>query len=320
MNDLRSYQAQSPIEKIKVLYITGWGRSGSTILDNVLGQIDGFFSVGELRYIWDRSLIQNTLCGCGKPTRECEVWSRVLAQAYGGVDQIDPQEMVRLRDRMRTRHVLLMLFPWGRQWLESRIEMYQANLAKLYRSIQSETNCRVIVDSSKFPSYGYVLSTMQSIDLYVVHLVRDPRGVAYSWLRKKLALDKGQQSYMDLHNPVESSLIWDAWNLTAEALWKRYPDRYLNVHYEDFVRAPQQTITRMLDMLGESMGRLPFAGEREVELKGNHTVSGNPNRFRSGTVELRSDDEWKSQMKTSDRIIATALTWPLLIKYGYLRK
>jgi len=34
----------------KVLYIAGWGRSGSTILDNVLGQLDGCFSTGELNY------------------------------------------------------------------------------------------------------------------------------------------------------------------------------------------------------------------------------------------------------------------------------
>ena len=35
-------------ERVKVLYIAGSGRSGSTILDRILGQLDGFFSVGEL--------------------------------------------------------------------------------------------------------------------------------------------------------------------------------------------------------------------------------------------------------------------------------
>lgn len=39
---------------VKVLYVIGWGRSGSTILDNVLGQLDGCFSTGELHYFWER--------------------------------------------------------------------------------------------------------------------------------------------------------------------------------------------------------------------------------------------------------------------------
>lgn len=45
--------------EVKVLYIAGWGRSGSTILDNVLGQVEGFFSGGELSYLWERGLSEN---------------------------------------------------------------------------------------------------------------------------------------------------------------------------------------------------------------------------------------------------------------------
>lgn len=54
-------------EKIKVLYLAGWSRSGSTILSNILGEINGFFSTGEITYIWQRGLIINKLCGCDLP-------------------------------------------------------------------------------------------------------------------------------------------------------------------------------------------------------------------------------------------------------------
>ena len=71
----------------KVLYIAGWGRSGSTILDNVLGQVDGFFSAGELMFLWRRGLIEGRLCGCGRPLRDCDVWMHILDRAYpAGVD------------------------------------------------------------------------------------------------------------------------------------------------------------------------------------------------------------------------------------------
>ena len=39
---------------VKVLYVVGGGRSGGTILDDVLAQLDGCFSTGELDCCWER--------------------------------------------------------------------------------------------------------------------------------------------------------------------------------------------------------------------------------------------------------------------------
>ena len=83
--------------KVKVLYIAGYERSGSTLLHNVLGQLDGFFAAGELNEIWDRSLIENRRCGCGVPFKECEVWRGILINGFGEVESIRAREMVRAR-------------------------------------------------------------------------------------------------------------------------------------------------------------------------------------------------------------------------------
>ena len=37
---------------VPVLYIGGWGRSGSTLLAHLLGGLDRMVAVGELRYVW----------------------------------------------------------------------------------------------------------------------------------------------------------------------------------------------------------------------------------------------------------------------------
>ena len=58
-----------PNNRVKVLYIAGPGRSGSTVLGNVLGEIEGFFHGGELNFIWEHNLIENRLCSCGAPAR-----------------------------------------------------------------------------------------------------------------------------------------------------------------------------------------------------------------------------------------------------------
>ncbi len=302
--------------KIKVLYIAGFGRSGSTILDNLLGQVDGFFSAGELCYIWDHHLAEEGLCGCGYPLKECAVWGKVLAE--DDVAGINAREMSRLeRGGVRTRHLPLALLPRGRKLLASRLAEYAENLEKTYRTVGRMTGARVIVDSSKNPLYGRVLDTIPSIDFYVVHLVRDPRAAAYSWLRKKLQPDRGEGGYMDRPSPVKSSVMWTVWNAAATVFWGRSPDRYLALRYEDLVVDPRAALGRILRMVGEMDRDLPFVDGYEVELEVSHTVAGNPNRFKTGKVKLRLDDEWKGRMRLRDRLVVTLLTLPGLLRYGY---
>jgi len=206
------------------LYIAGLGRSGSTILGNILGEIEGFFYGGEFHSIWMKNFSGNRLCGCWAPFDECQVWNAIIQQAFGGMDGVDAREMIQMEPLgARTRHVPLMLFPQVRRMLASRLAEYTLRLGKLYRAVQETTGSRVIVYSSKLPSYGYVLGMTPGVDLYVVHLVRDPRAVAYSWLRKKPqpANDKLSNEHQLVHqqpvSPVKRSLLWDAWNVSAEA-------------------------------------------------------------------------------------------------------
>ena len=302
----------------KVLYIVGLGRSGSTILANSLGQIDGFFSAGELNFIWRHNVLENRLCGCGRPFHECPVWNAVFGEAFGGMDRVDAREMMRLQSEgARTRHLPLMLTDKGTSALRDRLGTFLLNTGRLYRAIGTATGSRVIVDSSKEPAYGYAVSMLDGVDFYALHLVRDPRAAAFSWSKKKVQPDTDTREFMHRHNPAKSAALWDSWNAAAETLWRRTPDRYLRLRYEDFVADPRGSFTRVLDLLGEKDSQLPLASDNEVKLGVSHTVSGNPNRFDTGAVELRPDREWKTKMRLRDRNLVTALTLPLLTHYRY---
>lgn len=302
----------------KVLYIVGLGRSGSTILANSLGQIDGFFSAGELNFIWRHNVLENRLCGCGRPFHECPVWDAVFREAFGGMDRVDARKMMRLQaEGTRTRHLPLMLTGRGTSALRERLGEFLPNTERLYRAIGTATGSRVIVDSSKEPAYGYTVSMLDGVDFYALHLVRDPRAAAFSWSKKKFQPDTDTREFMHRHSPAKSAALWDSWNAAAEALWRRAPERYLRLRYEDFVADPRGSFTRILDLLGESDASLPLASDREVKLGVSHTVSGNPNRFDTGAVELRPDREWKTKMRPRDRNLVTALTFPLLAHYRY---
>jgi Sulfotransferase family len=304
-------------ERVKVLYVVGLGRSGSTILSNSLGQIRGYFSAGELNFIWRYNVIENRLCGCGRPFRECPVWTKVMDEAFGGMDVVDPREMMRLQaSGTRTRHIPLMLAHRGERVLKERLEKLLMNYGRLYDTIASVTGSRVVVDSSKEPAHGYAMSMVPGVDFRVVHLIRDPRAAAYSWLKKKPQPDSEEIEHMVRFSPAKSSALWDTWNASAEALWRRTPERYLRLRYEDFVAEPRKSLARILGLVGVT-AELPLAGEREVRLGVSHTVSGNPNRFETGAVELRPDQEWVSSMSPRDRALVTALTLPFLKHYGY---
>ena len=110
---------------------------------------------------------------------------------------------------------------------------------------------------------------------------------------------------------------WTARNLGTELFWRRYQESYHLLRYEDFVAQPQKALRQVLELVDESSTPLPHVAEHEVELGINHNIWGNPNRFQSGPVRLRPDDEWVFKMRQRDKSLVTLLTLPLLARYGY---
>ena len=301
----------------KILYIAGSGRSGSTILDNILGQIDGFVSVGEVRFVWERGVVEDRTCACGQPFSECPFWTGVLSDA--GVDHpTDAQHMLGLLAHgTRARQIPRMMGPRSvRRRFADQLHELSGRLSGLYRAIAERSEARVIVDSSKLPTYGWWLQQMAGVDLRVVHLVRDPRATAYSWRRKKALPDKREGGFMQQQGPLKASGLWTLWNATAQIFWRR-SGRYLRVRYEDFVRDPRATVERICAFVDEPAATLPFVSDHEVALEPSHSVAGNPSRFTTGTVALRPDDEWRTKIPFRDRAVVTAVTWPLLLQLGY---
>lgn len=303
--------------RVKVLYIAGSGRSGSTILDRILGQLDGFFSVGELCNLWDRGLLARRKCGCGVPVVHCPTWTGILAYGFGRVDDADARKVVAMRGRrVRARYIPAVLLTRWRGRDRADDELLPV-LERLYRAVQQHTGCRVIVDSSKAPLYGELLAAIPAIDLRVVHLVRDPRATAFSWMRDKQLPDFGDQRLMQRQRPLKSAGLWSLWQTMSELLIGRPPARYLRLRYEDFVRDPEAAVRGILGFVGEDPPALPFVSPQAVRLAANHSVSGNPNRFSTGDIAIRADDEWMRLMPGTDRMLVTASTFPLLLRYSH---
>src|SRR5215216_4969809 len=164
----------SQVNGNKVLFIAGPGRSGSTLLDLLLGQIEGFYSTGELRLIWSRSFRENQLCGCGKPFRACEFWTEVVKEAFGGFEDIDYARIEALRGPAES-HVSKSLSTDSKSQLLAPSREYFEACSNLYQAIYKISRCEFIIDSSKNTAHGLILASIPQIDLFTVHLIRDSR-------------------------------------------------------------------------------------------------------------------------------------------------
>ena len=305
---------------LRVLSLTGGGRSGSTIFGNVLGQVNGFFHGGELCYLWNRGVRADAPCGCGVPFSQCPVWTEVMAdKAVASFASI--RERLERFPRAGNRSLpLVMIHPSLSRSIVADAALYGNQLMALYKAIARVTGARVIVDSSKAPSHVYVLARMTGIDLRLVHLLRDPRAAAHSWHRRVLRDDVGEDGSREMTRTsiARGALKWAYSNAMIDAVTRRFArERYQRVRYEDVVRDPVAMLSRIAAYATDGEAELPFSSRTEIELEPTHTVWGNPNRLRTGPVRLREDDEWRSAMAAADRAVVTALTWPLLLRYGY---
>jgi hypothetical protein len=296
---------------LKVLYVSAWGRSGTTIVDNVLNGYPGVFSAGELRYVWRRGLIAKQSCGCGAPVRECPLWRDVLKVAFGDALP-NAREVVAMQRRItRARRTPSLL---RRDWPDEA-RTYADLMARLYRAIGEVTGASLVVDSSKLPSEAAMLARRPDLETYLLHMVRDPRGVAYSWSRQKLHPDRG--TFMLQHGPAKSTVNWLAWNALAGLVSRHYDGRFRLLRYEDLVADPRGQIESLLDLVGIPTADGPFLDRRTVRLTPNHTVSGNPGRFSVGDIEIRDDDRWRAEQPLRQRLTASTLALPMSIRYRY---
>ena len=301
--------------EIRVLLIAGLGRSGSTLIDRALGAAPGCTSVGELVRLWERGLAEDALCGCGESFSACPFWGAVGDAAFGGWSSLDAAALVRLRSRVDRIRYLPFLVTRGPRRYRAALAEYLSFVEHLYRAISTVSGDNVIVDSSKDVSTAYLLTNASTLDVRVLHLVRDPRAVAYSWT--KHVTKPGTLVEMDRYPPAKTAGWYMMFNVLIHALrvWG-VPMRFLR--YEDFTRDPERHIAATLGFAGNPTPELSYVSGRTLELGAHHSMGGNPMRFQRGAIEVRRDDAWRHELPATDRRVVTALTLPLLAIYRYV--
>ncbi len=307
---------------MKVIFVAGAGRSGSTLLDGLLGSAPGVCSVGELRQLWRLGYMEDTACGCGLAFSACPFWREVTARAFGGAPIEAEARHESQRQLIRLRNAARLAWPSRLSpELRAEAEAWHATQARLFEAIAATAGADTIVDSTKNPMYGLLLASMPGVDLRVVHLVRDSRAVAYSWANrlKYEPGNEGRTPLFDLTSHRNAATWWTFANLGTE-LAPPLHRRYRRVYYEDFAREPARHMAALCRFAGIETVR-PQEGTTDVFDLGeapHHSIGGNPVRFHRGGITIRADEEWRRKLPRRGRLEVTAFTLPLLLRYGYL--
>lgn len=305
-----------------VLFISGVGRSGTTLVERVLATDSRLAPLGELTHLWKRSLTMDELCGCGQPFSQCDFWQAVGMEAFGGWSNVDVEGTLASRAKLdRVSRIPRVLWRLGSRGYRKQVRDYGEMYSRVYAAAAKVSGSPVVIDSSKQPSASYVLRHQPDLDVRVLHCVRDSRAVAYSWTKTVKRPEAQTESFgtMTRYSPGRMSLVWLAHNAAAGASRAaRLP--VLTLRYEDFVADPRAAVDSIVEFCGLEPVANPALTDGQVDLSVAHTCSGNPLRFATGHLAISRDDAWRDKLPSASRRLVTALTSPLLLRYGYLRR
>jgi hypothetical protein len=293
----------------RVLYVGGEGRSGSTVLERLLTDTPGVLGVGEAKFLFGLGVGNRELCGCGDPVIDCELWREVGVRLAGGWESPAGVELVAFFRKVNSLQSLPIVLS-GRGEMVARA---RSVLSEMYSLLTELSGAQLIVDSSKHPGWAYLLAGVDDVDLRVVHLVRHPSAVVYSWSRPSVrphAASSEDVRYLPAHRPLEVALRWDIFNALFHELERRGVPT-LRIRYEDYV----ENLDGVLDEC------LRFADVDRSTAPGPvipaHGIAGNPSRFAPAGTKINRDDRWVTGLPENTHAMVSAMTWPVRARYGY---
>lgn len=256
-----------------ILCIVGDSRSGSTLLQYLLGMQPDVATVGELRRL-GQLLAEGRPCSCGAALPRCPRWGPLL-QAAG---RVAPRRAGRLR---RRADEVAGLLAHGRA-LRALARVVapgaarQADTAmRLYAGLAARETARVVIDSSKDPGHGLELALSGALPVRLLFLYRDGRAVVHSKVRR---------------TGIDADLAIRHWARLTRAM--RLIERRVAgtvVRYENLCADPRATLATVLAPLGVAV-RLD---DPPPSAAAQHFLGGSPGFAVASVTRLTADESWR---------------------------
>lgn len=293
----------------RVIFIVGYGRSGSTLLDMMLGAHPDIFGAGEMlticRHVWPK----NEYCACHQSVRKCPIWSDAIAEWQQSGVNIGAHQAL----QQRIEPILSL----RRALAGDALRTYCEQTLALYRIVARRTGRRVLLDSSKSPGRAIALAG-SGVDLRLIHLVRDPRAVAHS-MSKQMSIDTEAGVQKELHGRpfMRTALRWNFVNAGAERALRCVPEEHgLRLRYEDMVADPAGALRRIGAAVGTDLASLGEAIAEGGMIAADHQIAGSRIRM-MGAMHLNSDMGWVDRMSEAAQAKVSRICRMRMRRYGY---
>jgi Sulfotransferase family len=298
------------MQPTRVIYISGSGRSGTTVLNDILDTINGVSAFGEIWGTWSSALDLDHLCGCGLRFAECAVWSDVAGEHISREAIKETEEQLMATCQIRR--------VWSASNLreEEDLVAFSKAVGGVYRSLATATGADTIVDSSKTTAFALLAGSDSSVDMRIVHIIRDPRAVVASWSKQKAVEYGTHVASLDARKLSGILRRWIFFNTVG--LWRlkrRYPT--LVIKMEDLVADPASTLDAVRVFADVDQSTQIVNDDGSITIGGAHSVSGNPGRFAEGPTQLRAPETWRTSLPLWKRTLVTVVTFPVMLRYGY---
>ena len=301
------------------LYIGGAGRSGSTLLDLLLGAHPLVQSLGEVHRLNSYARDEHDPCTCGKRVLECPFWldvQRHLIEDVGpppeGTTWLETREMMLVTGSLSpVRNVLqksLLVAGWPPVYDKLMPRLIPAHHVAMqhalewYEAIRKATGCPVLVDSTKDPRRLKMLYLADPAPYRLIYMVRDGRAVAASNMRR---------TGMDM-----SAAATEWLTLQRKAQWaqRTIPSRQtVKLRYEDLCRDPKAEVRRICEFLGLDFDESMLG----LDKQSSHNIGGNPMRFRKGELEIKLDERWRDELSAADLAVFDGIAGRMNRSFGY---
>lgn len=290
--------------------------SGATLLAFLLNTHPQIISIGEMNGLIPAEDPDEYLCSCGKKIKTCDFWQSVttVMNKKGfefNVADFDMQFLIgnnRFIQRLRTgsfrnntldtiRDTVFQAWPAERHQIKKLVARNQA----LVEAVLEVSGKDVFVDTSKDRLRLKALTKYSTLDVRVIHLVRDVRGVVASWIkRNRQNVPAAAQQWVKWHRRLELSL--QAWPAEKQIL----------IRYEDLCADTEKTLQQLYNFCGVD----PEIGVTDFRTASHHIV-GNQMRL-TNTSEIKLDEKWRTSLTAKQIEVINQVAGDFNKRYGYL--
>ena len=284
---------------MKIIYLMGAGRSGTTMLATLLGNAPGIQTLGEMHQFLDYYLEDKPLSN-GELLSESEFWAPVVAQMEARFTREELVRWNKLRDKVEGHgHIPASLL--------SSNKKYQEFQRALFDIIDQVHQSPAVLDSAKYISRALQLARMDKKRVKIIYVVRDVRGVIYSF-GKNVQTPKKPLAAMVYYSLINKLGLLTQWVLGAKQV--------MRLRYESVVEQPEQSLARIQEFIGVDLTSVNEKLSKNQAFDMPPIVAGN-RMAAAKQIRLNPDFSWKREQSRGAQILYYLLNLPLQLIFKY---